>query len=102
SVWAQDASEGLGPNEIRSVGLTPAGAFLAGSDQHELFVPPLKGRAYSNPVADISFSAAGKLLLGERSAYQKTGPGAHDARVLEYTCAGGCWIPANLYAIGNV
>ena len=100
SVWAQDGSEGAGPNEIRSVGLTPAGAFLGGSDKHELNVPPLPGRPYSNPVADISFNAAGKMLLGERSTYYKTGVGAHDAVVLEFACAGGCWVPANKYAIG--
>ena len=100
SVWAQDGSEGVGPNEIRSVGLTPLGAFNPGSDKHELNVPPLPGRPYSNPIADISFNAIGKMLLGERSAYSKTGVGAHDSSVLEFACAGGCWVPANKYAIG--
>ncbi len=100
SVWAQDGSGGTGPNEIRSVGLLPSGAFDPPSDKHELNVPPLGGRAYSNPVADISFSTAGKMLLGERSMYGKTSPGAHDARVLEYACANNCWVTANQYEIG--
>ena len=101
SVWAQDNSEGTGPNEIRSIGLLPSGAFATSTDKHELNVPPLKGRIYSNPVSDISFSVAGKMLLGERSISFKSYPGAHDARVLEYACSAGCWLPANQYGIGD-
>ena len=101
SVWAQDQTEGTGPNEIRSVGLAPAGAFATGTDQHELFLPPLPGDVYSNPVADISFSANGKMLLGERGISGKTYPLPHVARVLEYACSGGCWLPANHYLIGD-
>ena len=104
SVWAMDYSDSTGPNpspnEIRSIGLTALGAFIPSSDKHELNVPLLAGRPYSNPVADISFSAAGKMLLGERAVGYKTNPGAHDARVLEFACSGGCWLPANKYGIG--
>ena len=38
-------------------------------------LPLLAGWPYSNPVADLSFNAAGKMLLGERSTYYKTGVG---------------------------
>ena len=102
AVWAVDVSEGTGPNEIRSVALLPSGAFNPGSDQHELNVPPLQGNAFSYPVADISFSAAGKMLLGERGITNKTAPTAHGARVLEYACVAGCWVQSNHYQIGDL
>lgn len=100
SVWAVDPTGGTGPNEIRSVALLPSGAINGPSDQHELFLPPQPGFAWSTPVADISFSSTGKMLLGERGISQKTEPYTHHSRVLEYACSGGCWIPANQYRTG--
>src|SRR5207244_1999666 len=47
-----------------------------------------------------SFSTAGRMLLGERTMMTATDPLAHISRVLEYQCAGGCWTPANNYAVG--
>jgi len=102
SVWAVDMSEGTGPNEIRSVALLPSGAFDPASDQHELFLPSVQTSTYSFPVADISFSATGKMLLGERGIVNKSDPAAHAARALEYECVGGCWVPANHYRIGDI
>jgi sugar lactone lactonase YvrE len=102
SVWAVDASEGSGFNEIRSVALLPSGAFNPGSDQHELYVPHQQGNSYSNPVADVSFSANGRMLLGERGITSKTSPTAHAARDLEYVCSGGCWVPGNHYRTGDL
>ncbi|MEO5616742.1 MAG: SdrD B-like domain-containing protein, partial [Candidatus Eisenbacteria bacterium] len=102
SVWAVDAFEGTGPNEIRSVGLLPAGGFSTGSDQHEIFMPTIQGQTWSCPVADISFSTTGRMLLGERGIFEKTHPFAHAARVLEYTCTNNCWVPANHYLIGDL
>lgn len=100
SVWAVDPSEGTAPNEIRSVALLPSGAFNPGTDQHELFLPLLAGVSFSTPVADISFDASGKMLLGERGISGKTYPNAHQSRVLEYACNAGCWVPANQYLTG--
>jgi hypothetical protein len=102
SVWAVDITEGSGFNEIRSVGLLPAGGFAPSSDQHELFLPWIQANTYSNPVADISFSDTGRMLLGERGIYMKTSPQAHAARDLEFACAGGCWVPANQYRTGDL
>ena len=102
SVWAVDPTEGTGPNEIRSVGLLPSGAFNPGNDQHEIFLPTIQGQSWSNPVADISFSASGKMLLGERGIQDKSQPFPHAARALEYACNSGCWVPANHYQIGDL
>jgi hypothetical protein len=106
AVWAETVGEpsATAANEIRSVGLLPSGAFdtSAGSDRHELYVPPRINSNASNPVSDISFSAAGRMLLGERGVTQLTIPTAHEARVLEYECVGGCWLPANPFAIGII
>lgn len=99
-VWAQNAMQGASPNEIRSVALLPAGGFSTSSDQHELFLPVIQGQNWSNPVADISFSADGKMLLGERGIQDDTYPFAHASRALEYACTNGCWVPANHYLVG--
>lgn len=101
SVWAVDPTEGSGPNEIRSVALLPGGAIDPTTDQHELNLPPQPGQSWSTPVADISFSSGGKMLLGERGISNKTEPYAHASRVLEYACSGSCWVPANQYRIGE-
>src|SRR5207342_2756056 len=73
-VWAVDPSEGTGPNTVRSVALLPGGGFSPGTDQQEVALPAVQGQTWSNPVADISFNAAGKMLLGERGIYTKTYP----------------------------
>ena len=100
AVWAVDQNAGSTLNEIRSVGMTPAGAFAAGSDQHEIWLPLIPGYDYSFPVADISFSPQGRMLLGERGIYALTTPMPHYARALEYQCSGGCWLPGNTYLLG--
>ncbi|MEO5618743.1 MAG: LamG-like jellyroll fold domain-containing protein [Candidatus Eisenbacteria bacterium] len=100
AVWALDMDSGNTLNEIRSVGLTPAGAFAAGSDQHEFWLPMLTSYNFSFPVADITFSIQGRMLVGERGIYTMSYPYAHYARALEYQCSGGCWIPANSYSLG--
>jgi hypothetical protein len=111
SVWRQDASASAGPNEIRSVALLPSGAIDPSSDQNEFYLPPFfapggggsggPGNTNSMPVADISFSASGRMLCGERGIYGETMTGAHSARALEYVCSGGCWVPGNVYMIGD-
>jgi len=102
-VWAEDASAGSSSaaNEIRSVGLSLGGAFVPTSDKHELYLPPLGTNIWSMPVSDISFSANGKMLLGERGITAQTQPYPHYARALEYACAGGCWLSANTYMVGD-
>lgn len=101
SVWASDLTSSTGPNEIRSVALLPSGAFSAGTDQHELYLPPLTGQTFSMPVADISFSASGRMLLGERGIQQDSYPAPHLSRVWEYVCNNGCWQQGNVYLIGD-
>ncbi len=101
SVWAEDyTSAGSQQNEIRSVSLDAFGAFVPGSDRHELWLPSLPSQVFSMPVSDISFSAGGKMLLGERGIELETIPSPHQARLLEYVCSGGCWLPGNTYDVG--
>lgn len=102
AVWAEDFGNisATAANEIRSVALNASGAFVGSSDQHELDVPPLHS-GFSNPVSDISFSAAGRMLLAERGMVNETQTYAHAARVLEFACEGGCWTATNLFAVGS-
>lgn len=101
-VWTEDigAPSPTLSNEVRSVGLDAAGAFVTSSDQHELFLPPMPGVDYSMPVSDISFNAAGRMLLGERGINGATFTSPHMARNLEYLCEAGCWVAANAYQLG--
>ena len=111
SVWRQDASASAGLNEIRSVGILSSGAINPASDQHEFFLPPFpysssgggggSANYRSMPVADISFSASGRMLCGERGIYTETMTAPHSARALEYVCNAGCWTPGNVYMIGD-
>ncbi len=100
SVWALDQTSGNTSNEIRSVGLTPTGGFATGTDQHEIWMPFIPAYDYSMPVADISFSPQGRMLLGERGIYALSYPMPHFARALEYICSSGCWVPGNTYLLG--
>lgn len=101
-VWAEDISAPLPAayNEIRSVGLDASGAFLPGSDQHELFLPSMVSVDFSMPPSDISFDAAGTMLVGERGIDSKTFSSPHMSRSLEYRCEAGCWVSANQYQLG--
>ena len=103
SVWVEDGAfpNAGAPNEIRSVALNGSGAFITSSDQHELNMPPYMSQNWSMPVSDISFSASGKMLLGERGISGDTWPSPHQARVLEATCVGGCWVQGNIYDVGQ-
>ncbi|HEX7879621.1 MAG TPA: hypothetical protein VF720_09445, partial [Candidatus Eisenbacteria bacterium] len=101
-VWIEDISAPSSTlaNEVRSVALNAAGAFVTSSDQHELYVQPLSPWDYSMPVSDISFHTDGRMLLGERGIDNTTATSPHNARSLEYRCEGGCWVSANQYQVG--
>ena len=129
SVWWEDSRPGgqsaTQANEIWSVGLTPAGAFVPNSSVREFLMPPgpvpsgsgpLLHAAdsqvipYSNPVSDIHFSGSGHMFLAERTRLANVGtliPGgaidAHSSRVLELTGASpAAWsfAPLNKWKIG--
>ena len=92
SAWNEDRlrNDSLTNNEIWSIGLDATGEFdFVDGHELEITLSDLPDKDYSNPVADISFSANGALLLGERTMDGDIGfPGdsefAHEARVLEY------------------
>ncbi len=96
SVWWADAGHnatGL-QNEIRSVALNATGDFST-QDQQEILLPYLGNAGYSNPVASISFSPTGKMLLAERSMNDASFPSAHESRLLEYVFVSGQWQPSS-------
>lgn len=107
SVWVEDPSV-MSPqnNTIRSVGLDALGAILPGTDKQELVIPDnlgLGSQAFygSNPTSDISFNAAGDMLLAERSMGGPTYSGAHQSRLLEYRCTEWCWARTNTFDVGD-
>jgi hypothetical protein len=104
SVWDQDMGRptGAGPNEIWSVGLAANGN-PTGSARLEITMPVLAGHAYSNPVADITFTVMGTMLVTERSMGGNNSSSAHASRALEFSPSGSGWMPsAALYAVGAI
>lgn len=95
-------------NEIWSVALTPGagnGNFIPGSEVLELTMPNYNGvnhvgacgGAWSNPVADISFSPDQCcMLLAERTMAGDCKSSAHASRLLEYcrNPATNAWVPS--------
>ncbi|HKR02697.1 MAG TPA: hypothetical protein VJT09_18605, partial [Pyrinomonadaceae bacterium] len=101
SIWWTNSSQPTGhPNEIWSIGLDSTGNFI-GSARRELVLPSMPSSTPSNPVADISFSPTGKMLLAERTMNSDTNPWPpHKSRLLEYIWNGSAWQPANTFSLG--
>jgi hypothetical protein len=89
SIWAEDLarSSAAAMNQIWSVAYDATGTFTPGTARKEFDVPPRTGTEYSNPVADITFDNNCCMLVAERSMYNDTSTGAHDARVMRF-CQG--------------
>lgn len=110
SLWVEDqgAPNPNGSNEIWSIAQNAVGDFIAGTEQLEISVPSFSSSEYSAPVADLSFSPAGKMMLAERTMYTDTFSGrfdtsAHGSRGLEYVCVAGGWTPsANTFDVGSL
>ncbi len=89
-------------NEVWSVALDGSGQFQAGTRQLEISVPSFPLTDWSNPVSDISFSAAGRMMLAERNMLADVGAGnrpawaqdGHRSRNLEYELVGSNWVPS--------
>ncbi len=98
SRWTEDCAypSSSAANEIWSVALDGSGNFTGGA-QLEISVPTLPSAIHSNPVADIAFSAGGRMLLAERTmkgaANNPLSPQAHASRVLEYELIASVWTP---------
>jgi hypothetical protein len=97
SVWNEDVGRPSAStaNEIWSIALDGAGLFT-GVPQLEVVMPPNPFTNYSNPVADISFSSTGCMLLAERGMGDDSSPQPHDSRVLEYRLVSGSWVPSGI------
>ena len=121
SMWLRDSANqfepwpsgaGVAPpdpnNSVWSVALDGTGEFL-GAEQLEIVLPYLNAiqLLYSNPVSDIAFDDAGKMLLGERTMIDDVGQIdiGHLARCVEYCfdSVGGSWVPSvEEYWIGGL
>ncbi len=103
-LWNEDRGRPNGAlsNEVWSVALDGAGQFLGGTRQLEISVPNMPSVVWSNPVSDISFSAAGRMMLAERNMLADVGAGnrpawaqdGHRSRDLEYELSGSSWVPS--------
>ncbi|MEX0876343.1 MAG: GC-type dockerin domain-anchored protein [Phycisphaerales bacterium] len=109
SVWVEDqmATNAAAANEIWSIAQNPiTGEFIPGSERLEISVPGYAGQSYSNPVADIAFSAQGLMLIAERSMTTASSTGrfdtdAHQSRILEFVCENDQWLPTiHMFGIG--
>ncbi len=101
SVWWEHAGNpsATEANEIWSI---PLSTFTTGPAQLEVTLPIYQGN-YSNPVADISFSPTGAMLVAERSMYSDSGSSAHQSRALEFVLSGPLWVPsANSFDVGDI
>ncbi len=92
SVWTEDEgriSSGAGvDNRIYSIALDPVTGDFMGLPVCEINMPEY-GAGYSNPVSDISFSEAGKMLVAERTMNADMGNAfvgwpAHHSRIIEF------------------
>ncbi|MBI3415866.1 MAG: HYR domain-containing protein [Verrucomicrobia bacterium] len=107
SVWSEDgASPAINTttNEIWSVALNGTGDFVPATAKLEISLPQYAPQ-YSNPVADINFSNAGRMILAERTFsggyFGAFNAGAHYSRILEYQLSGPAWVPGNTFFIGE-
>ncbi len=110
ALWVEDSAS-FSPNtanEIWSIAQTATGEFIAGTQQLEITVPSLQFNEFSNPVADISFSSTGRMMLAERTMVSditnnRFDTSAHASRGLEYECVAGGWVPSpNSFAVGGL
>ncbi|HMS33369.1 MAG TPA: hypothetical protein PKC91_04710 [Ignavibacteria bacterium] len=94
SRWRFDNTQPNPPlqyNEIWSIAIDINGEFIPSSIRKEIDVPKLADSTLSQPVADIEFSFAGDMLLGERTMSGDMGPCgngggsfSHRSRIIEY------------------
>ena len=97
-------------NEIWSVVFNASG-YDTNTVQLEISQPAYSnngGVYYANPIADITFTPAGNMLITERHLYWNAAASvyqtyAHQSRLLEYEPNGSGWtpLPTNKYSVGS-
>jgi hypothetical protein len=100
--WTEDQTRRLASaNGVWSVGIDECGEF-SGAEQLELLLPNIPARSFTQPIADIAFSADGSMLLAERTMESDISSDAHNARALEYVRAGATWVPSpRIFQVGG-
>jgi len=108
SVWREDTGRpsATDVNQIYSIALNPLTGDFTGAPTPEINMPIFSGN-YSNPVSDITFSHAGKMLVAERTmladmanVFGNQGNQAHRARIMEFE-ANPIWNAGKIIYIGN-
>ena len=103
SMWNEhiDSGTNASSNEIWSVELDASGTPV-GVEELEITIPSFQSTNWSSPVSDIRFSPRGTMLLAERSQTSFESLSAHRARLLEYECKNGAWVPGNTFGVGEI
>jgi hypothetical protein len=69
-------------NDVWSVKLDASGNFMPGSEQHEVSLSVTD--SYKMPISDIAFSAAGDMLVAERTTTSVLNTGAHQSKAYRF------------------
>jgi uncharacterized protein (TIGR03437 family) len=108
SIWSDDWGHTTGvPNEIWSVALDANGKPM-GPERLEITQPRYSSAVtgntiFSDPVADLSFSPRGTMMVAERTMNGNNASWAHNSRALAYSYNGSAWVPsADTYTVGTI
>lgn len=96
--WSEDSGRPGPANRVYSVGLNPGTGAFVGVVTLEITVADIA--TYTQPISDISFSAAGKMLIAERSMFGDMGSSAHDSRILQFVGGHLAWGPGASFQVG--
>jgi len=98
--WNEDHGRPGPANEVWSVGLSGTGAFV-GPEMKEVTLPsPSMACVETQPVADLSFSATGNMLVGTRGMSGDASTQPHISADLQYTGGHLAWTPTMQYDVG--
>ena len=88
------------PGQVWSMKLDESGNIVPASERLELIVPT--PGFDERPIADISFSADGDMLIGERGMYAIDSPAAGIPGIVEFTWDSTTmgWVPADNFTLG--
>ena len=100
--WSEDNGRPGGPaNRVYSVDLNAATGAFVGTEVLEVTVPNIAGLSYTQPISDISFSVAGKMLIAERGMSLDSSTTPHNARILQYVGGHLAWAPGAGFQVGR-
>lgn len=88
------------PNTVWSIDLDATGGF-AGTEQLQVTLVPTTEGGTTMPIADIAFSADGRMMVAQRGMRSDTQPVPHQQGIMEYVGGHGAWAPSpNTFGVG--